>query len=331
MAEQRLPGEFELIARYFAPLAAAAPGALGLTDDAALVDVAPGCRLVVTADALTAGVHFFDTDPPGAIAQKMLRVNLSDLAAKGARPLGYFMTVALAPSVDAAWLEAFVAGLATDQARYGIALMGGDTTATPGPTTLSVTALGQVRAGAFLPRGGAKAGDLIYVSGTIGDGALGLRVLRGELAGLPSALADRLVERYRLPEPRTELGPALAEAGLASACLDVSDGLVADAGHLAETSRLAALIDAARVPLSAPARAALAVDRGLLPVILAGGDDYELLFTVPPAKAAGLPALASRLGLPLAEIGRMAAGAGVQVIDETGREISLATRGYRHF
>ncbi len=331
MAEQRLPGEFELIARYFAPLAAGAPGALGLADDAALVDVEPGCRLVVTTDALIAGVHFFDSDPPREIAQKALRVNLSDLAGKGARPLGYFLTVALSPAVDARWLESFAAGLAADQASYAVALMGGDTAATPGPTMLSVTALGQVRDGHFLPRGGARAGDRVFVSGTIGDAALGLRVLLGELTGLEAGHGEHLVDRYRLPRPRTTLGPALAHSRAARASIDVSDGLVADLGHIADSSGLGATIRAARVPLSAAARAAVRRDPGLWQAVLAGGDDYELLFAAAPERAAEVAPLAARLDVPVAEIGIMEAGTGVRVLDAEGSEIRLAAAGYRHF
>lgn len=330
MAGPRLPGEFELIARYFAPLAHA-PGALGLRDDAALVDVDPGRHLVATTDALVEGVHFLPSDPADRIGRKALRVNLSDLAAKGARPLGYLLTLALSPRVNADWVERLAAGLAADQATYGVSLLGGDTAATPGPTMLSVAALGSVGAGRFLPRGGAADGDRVMVSGTLGDGALGLKALRGGLEHLSGDQRRELIDRYQLPLPRLSLGAALAEEGIASASIDVSDGLVADLGHVAETSGLGARIEAARVPLSPGARTALAADPGLWTDILAGGDDYELLFTAAPGKAAAVAALAERLGLPLTDIGRMKPGPGVRVFAPDGAPMRLAVPGYRHF
>jgi len=327
----RLPPEFALIARYFAPLAAGRPGALGLSDDAALIDVAAGRQLVVTADALVGGVHFLDADPPDLIARKMLRVNLSDLAAMGARPFGYVMTVALPAAIDEPWLASFVAGLAADQAEFDVGLLGGDTAATPGPLTLSVTAFGDVARGAALLRRGARAGDLVLVSGTLGDAALGLRSLRGQLADLPAARRDFLVDRYRLPRPRIALGGALAAQALATAAIDVSDGLVADLGHICETSGLGAVVEAARLPLSAAAAAACAAQPALLQAVLGGGDDYELLFAAPPDAAAALAALAGRLGLPLTVIGRMTEGAGVRVEDAAGLEVRVASAGFRHF
>jgi thiamine-monophosphate kinase len=326
-----LPGEFELIERFFAPLAASAPGALGLRDDAALIDLPPGQQLVVTADALVAGVHFRDDDPADLVARKALRVNVSDLAAKGARPYAYFLTVAFSPSVDAAWVERFAAGLAADQAEYGLALMGGDTTATPGPTTLSITALGLVRDGLFLRRAGAAAGDQVFVSGTVGDGALGLMVLDGRLKGLGEADRRFLIERYQLPRPRPALGLALATERLASAALDVSDGVAADLGHLAEASNLGAVIEAARLPLSPAARAAVAADPSLWAAIVSGGDDYEIMFTGAPDKAGAVAGLARGLDLALTPIGRMEPGKGVRVLDPAGAVMALERTGYRHF
>ncbi len=331
MSPARLPGEFELIERYFAPLAEGAAGAFGLRDDAALVDPSPGCRLVVTADGVIAGVHFHENDPPDLIARKALRVNLSDLAGKGARPLAYFMTVAFGPGVDEAWVAGFAAGLAADQATYGIKLMGGDTAATPGPTTVSITAIGEVRDGYYLRRGGAAAGDVVMVSGTIGDGALGLLAGRGELRGLDEAHRAFLLDRYRLPQPRSALGPALAQAALATAALDVSDGLAADLGHMAAQSRLRATIDVAHLPLSDAAAAALAGDRRLLATILGGGDDYELLVAVPDAGRSAAEDLGDRLGVPLTAIGRLEAGEGVRILDESGEAIALGSTGYKHF
>jgi thiamine-monophosphate kinase len=326
MADSRLD-EFARIARYFAPLAG--PGALGLLDDAALVDTPPGRQLVLTADALVAGVHFLAGDPPDLVARKMLRVNLSDLAAMGAAPLGYLMTTALPATCDEAWLAGFAAGLATDQTAFGITLLGGDSVATPGPATLSVTAIGSVPLGQAVRRGGARPGDLIYVSGTIGDAALGLRAVRGELAGLDPAQHSFLADRYHLPQPRLALGQRLV--GLAHAMLDISDGRVGDLNHLCAVSGVAAVLEAARVPLSPAVRGALARDSALLALILGGGDDYELVFAAPRAADTAIAALAAVLALPITTVGRIESGSGVRVIDTTGRSLTLAAPGYRHF
>jgi thiamine-monophosphate kinase len=324
----RKTGEFERIATFFAPLAAGFPGALGLTDDAAILRPAEGAELVVTTDTIVAGVHYIGDEPPGLVAQKLLRVNLSDLAAKGARPVAYTLNIALPPELEDAWLERFCAGLAADQQRFGIALAGGDSVATPGPVTLTITAFGEIAAGGMLRRSGARPGDRIYVSGTIGDGALGLKVLRGRLAGIAASQRDALVERYRLPQPRVACGARLV--GIAHAAMDISDGLVADLGHIADMSGVAAVVEAASVPLSTAAAAALEIEPEMRDAVLGGGDDYELLFTAPPDAASSIAALAAELGLPLTAIGRIEAGRGVRVVDATGAEIALARAGYTH-
>jgi len=318
-----LPGEFDLIRRYFAPLAEGFPGALGLEDDACTYQPPAGHELVLTADALVEGRHYLASDPADLIARKMLRVNLSDLAAKGAKAIGYLMTTAFGPDIDEPWIAKFTEGLAEDQKTFGVSLMGGDTVATPGPTTLSVTAIGIVPQGKALRRNGAKIGDKLFVSGTIGDGALGLKVLRAALLDLDVAQRDALADRYHLPQPRMKLGVALL--GGAHAAMDVSDGLVADAGHIAEASRCGVIIHADRVPLSVAAQEALAGDLDLLPVILAGGDDYELLFTAPALR----PEWSSEA--QLTAIGEIVAGEGVRVLDRDGNEIALAQRGFQHF
>jgi thiamine-monophosphate kinase len=331
-------GEFELIARYFAPLAEAAPGAQGLRNDAALFDPtgpAGDNSLVLTVDAMVAGVHFLPEDPPQTIGRKLLRVNLSDLAAMGARPRGYLLATAFPRDIDEAWIAAFAAGLAEDQAIFGVALYGGDTVSTPGPLTLSLTAFGEAPKGRALSRATARAGDLVYVSGTIGDGLLGLEVLRGgHIGGLPELAEDHrayLATRYRLPEPRLELGRRLAEDSLASAALDVSDGLAADLGHIAEESGLAAEIEAGAVPLSPAARAVLEAAPERLPELLGGGDDYELLFTVEPGRAGEVAALAVKLDLALTAVGHMAPGRGLRVRDPAGRRVTLTGSGWQHF
>ena len=312
------PAEFGLIARHFRPLAGA--GALDLLDDAAVLAPPPGRELVLAADAMVAGVHFLPDDPPETIGAKLLRVNLSDLAAMGAAPLGYLMTVALPAGTPDAWLAGFAAGLARDQAAYGVALLGGDTSSTPGPITLSLTVLGHVAPGRALRRAGARAGDEVWVTGTVGDGALGLRALRGEVADPDGTLADR----YRLPRPR--LGLALH--GIASAGMDVSDGLVQDLGHLCRAGGVGAVVEAARVPLSAAARAA---GPDWLPTCLTGGDDFELLLAVPPARAEALRAEGVRAGVAVSCIGRFEAEPGVRVLDGNGAGMRFPVGGWSHF
>ena len=325
------PGEFDLIAKYFAPLAAEMPGALGLGDDAAIISPAPGREIVTTVDALTEGVHFLSDDPPGDIARKMLRCNLSDLAAMGARPIGYLMTTALNDRVDEGWLAAFVDGLAQDQREFGIGLLGGDTTSTPGLLSLTVTAFGDVPAGKALRRNGARAGDLVMVSGTIGDGALGLLASCGELGRLDERVREALVMRYRLPQPRLKLGQALVERNLATAALDVSDGLVADLGHICEQSQLSAIMHSANVPLSDAARRVIAVDPDRLPLCLTGGDDYELVFTIDPMKRDEVLALGRELNLPITEIGSTRRGQGVTVLDLDGLPSRIDRTGWQHY
>jgi len=241
-------GEFALIAKLFAPLAKSA-GAFGLLDDVATLLVPQGRELVAKVDAIVEGVHFFRDDPAALVAKKALRVNLSDLAAKGASPIGYLLSLSVAPWCDDDWLTRFAAGLAEDQAKFAISLLGGDTTGTPGALTVSITALGAIEAGRTIRRAGAKAGDLVFVSGTIGDAGAGLALLKREAGPLSPSERETLIGRYRVHEPRLALGQRLI--GMASASLDVSDGLIADLGHIAEVSRVRVSIDAPRIPLSA--------------------------------------------------------------------------------
>ncbi|TVQ29832.1 MAG: thiamine-phosphate kinase [Geminicoccaceae bacterium] len=313
-------GEFELIGELFAPLATD-PAALGLRDDAAVLPATTD-ELVVAKDALVQGVHFLATDPPASVAQKALRVNLSDLAAMGARPVGYLLALVRPPGIDDAWLEGFAAGLAADQARFGLTLLGGDTVKTPGPLVVSLTILGRVAPGTALRRAGARPGDDVWVSGTLGDAALGLHVLQGGWAPADEEAMAYLVERYRRPEPRLALGQALH--GLASACQDVSDGLVQDLGHIAWNSGVAIRVEAPALP-SSPA-AADAPDA--LIQALSGGDDYELVFTAPKDARFRLQALSSEV--PLTRIGRVEPGEGVTVFDADGQPMTLTKRGWSH-
>jgi thiamine-monophosphate kinase len=320
-------GEFERIRRFFAPLAG--PGGLGLVDDAALIDCAPGKRLVVTADAIVAGVHYLPDDPAALVARKLLRVNLSDLAAMGARPRHYVLTTALPAELGPEWLARFAEGLGQDQRRYGIDLLGGDSVGTRGPAVLSLTAIGEVAAGQEVRRSGAQPGDLVWVSGTIGDAFLGLDLLGGAYSDLAPEHRDYLIRRFRLPEPRTELGPRLC--GIARAMIDVSDGLLADLGHICETSRVAAIVELDLLPLSPSARAIVGGDPDIRSRLAAAGDDYELLFAAPAGAAETIAHLSLRLGVPITRIGRIDVGTGVRILNADGHQIPPEATGYRHF
>jgi thiamine-monophosphate kinase len=322
-----LPGEFELIRRYFAPLAG--PGSLKLTDDAAVVDLQPGRSLVATTDTVIAGVHFLADDPPDLIARKALRVNLSDLASMGAEPLGYLLVTALPAGIDENWVAQFSRGLAQDQAEFSIALLGGDTAFTPGPLSLTITALGQVERGKALLRSGAKPGDRVYLSGTIGDSAFGLKLAKGEPLTLSPSEKSSLLDRYRLPQPRLGLGRRLI--GVASAAMDVSDGFAADLGHICQASRVGALVEAAKMPVSPALRSVLEVGEASLVEVATGGDDYELLFTAPAAVELLLGRIATELALPLTAVGEIRREPGVIVLDQNGRAVELGPGGYRHF
>lgn len=333
-----MSGEFDLIRRYFLPLASA-PGALGLSDDAALLGLDPGQELVITTDTIIESVHYLADDPPDSVGGKLLGVNLSDLAAMGAAPLGYVLAVALPTLWGAAqregWLADFARGLASMQTMFRIGMLGGDTVATPGPPCLTVTAFGEVPQGAALRRSGARPGDLVFVSGTLGDAALGLHLQTAGFGREESfAGAAALIERYRWPRPRVDLGVRLR--GLVHGAADVSDGLVADLAHICRASGVAAEIDAARIPLSSPAAALLAVDPGLLPLVLGGGDDYELVFTAPPVNRDAIAAAAAAAAVTVSCIGTIlqsateAAILPVRVVAADG-DLLPGFGGYEHF
>ncbi len=321
-------GEDKLIARFFKPLAQH-PGALSLSDDAAFLTPPPSHDLVLTTDMTVAGVHFFADDPPDTIAQKALRVNLSDLAAKGATPIGALLAISFANNLTEAWIEEFSRGLGKDCVTYSCPLLGGDTTKTPGPLSISITAIGKVPSGKMVKRAGAKAGDLVVVSGTIGDAALGLLASKGDpkLNGLPDA--DALIASYRVPRPRMELAPLLCD--YANAAMDISDGLVGDLGKLAAVSAVSAKIDTQKLPLSTPAYDAVGLAAGYLTAILTGGDDYEVLAAVPEALYAPFAEAAGKVGVPLTAIGRFGAGEGVSVLGPEGQELSFEKASYSHF
>jgi thiamine-monophosphate kinase len=325
-------GEDRLIAKYFKPLARHR-GALGLADDAAVLEPPLGCDVVLKADAIIGGVHFFPDDPADTVAQKALRVNLSDLAAKGATPLGFLLSLALPKDTSEAWLAAFARGLGADAERYGCPLMGGDTDRTPGPTMVSIAAFGSVPHGRMVLRSGAKAGDRVVVTGTIGDAALGVTLRRdknlAERLVLAPPLRDHLSARYLLPEPRNALAEAIRLH--ASAGMDVSDGLVGDLAKLCRASGIAAEVDAALVPLSAAGRAVLAAQPALLETVLTGGDDYEIVCTLAPEQLAPFQAAAQGAGVPVTAIGTVRAGEGVRFLGADGKPLTFARASFSHF
>lgn len=320
--------EHDLIARYFAPLAG--PEGLGLLDDAALLAPTPGHEWVVTADALVAGVHFFADDPAGQIAAKALRVNLSDLAAKAAAPRGFTLSLALPHDIPARWIKAFAKGLGDDMARYGIKLIGGDTVATPGPLSIAITAFGEVARGRMVKRSTARADDIVYVTGTIGDSALGLKCLMKTISPRLSAHHRRyLVSSYRLPEPRLDLREALG--AYASAAMDVSDGLVGDLTKLLAASGHGGAMKLDTIPLSLAARAAVALDADAFVTALTGGDDYEILATVPPKACTAFEQASADAGISVTQIGVVRARAGVAWRDGDGNKVTFTHSAYSHF
>jgi thiamine-monophosphate kinase len=329
-------GEDSLIARYFKPLATD-PGAFGLTDDAAVLN-ALGDDIVVTTDAIVEGVHFLSDDPPQTIAKKALRVNLSDLAAKGATPAGFVLTLALRKvdetKVDEAWLAAFARGLGEDTGAFNCPLLGGDTVSTPGPLMVSITAFGRVAPGKMVHRSGAKPGDHVLVTGTIGDAALGLDILRkGSVATAlanDAVLRDMLVGRYRVPEPRNALASAIRAH--AHAAMDVSDGLAGDLAKLCAASAVSAAIELAAIPLSKAASAALTAGAVTLSEIVSGGDDYEILCTVAPDVLEPFVQAANVSGIAVNRIGTIVAGkAAPKFLDTKGAELALTRTSFSHF
>lgn len=326
-------GEDRLIARYFRPLASH-PGAFGLADDAAIITPPPGCDVVLKTDAVVGGVHFFADDPPDLIAKKALRVNLSDLAAKGASPAGFLLSLALPGSVDASWLEAFARGLGEDAEAYGCPLMGGDTDHTSGPLTVAIAAFGTLPTGSMVRRSGAQVGERVVVTGTIGDAALGLCLRRDPQTAarwrLDPEQSAHLLGRYLLPQPRNALALALRQH--ASAAMDVSDGLAGDLGKLCAVSGVRADIDVERVPLSEAVRTAVAAQPSLIETALTGGDDYEVLATVAPGAVAGLAAAALAAGIALTEIGTVRAeGRGANFLDRAGNALLFKQPSFSHF
>jgi thiamine-monophosphate kinase len=323
--------EDRLIAKFFAPLARD-PGAFGLIDDAAILAPPPGHDVVLKTDAIVGSVHFFPDDPAGKIGRKALRVNLSDLAAKGAKPAGFLMTLALPAGTVDAWLADFAAGLGADVRQYDCPLLGGDTVRSVGTVMVSIAAYGLVPHGTMVRRNGARPGDVVCVTGTIGDAALGLglRLEPGRAAGLAEHARDHLLSRYLLPQPRTALAEPLRSH--ASAAMDVSDGLAGDLAKLCRASGVSARIDADDVPLSDAARAAIAARAGSLETALTGGDDYEIVCTIGPDDVAAFRSAAARAGVEVTVIGRIVAGDDrPRFVDGGGQALSFARPSFSHF
>ena len=327
-ARDTTSAEDRLIARFFQPLATH-PGALGLSDDAAFLTPPPGCDLVLKTDAIVGGVHFFPEDAAHTVASKALRVNLSDLAAKGARPLGFLLSLALPKEIGDDWLEGFAQGLRGDAVLFDCPLFGGDTDRTPGPITISIAMIGSVPEGTMVRRAGAKAGDRVFVSGTIGDAALGVMVQKGKNWQLSGSHRQHLVSRYLLPQPRNALAEALRTH--ASAAMDISDGLAGDFAKLCRASGVAADIEVARVPLSEAAKAVIGADSAMLETALTGGDDYEIVCAVPAIKCASFSAAAKAANVAATEIGEVKAGEGARFLASDGRALTFKRASFSHF
>ena len=324
-----ISAEDRLIARFFGPIATD-PGALGLSDDAAFIKPPPGCDLVLKTDAIVGGVHFFPEDAAQAVASKALRVNLSDIAAKGARPLGFLLSLAIPRDIEEDWLSRFAEGLRGDAVLFGCPLFGGDTDRTPGPVTVSIAMFGSLPEGTMVRRAGAKPGDRVFVTGTIGDAALGV-ALRGKAKTwkLNDTQRQHLLSRYLLPQPRNVLAEAVRNH--ASAAMDISDGLAGDFGKLCRASGVAADIKVASVPLSDAAKAVVAGDTAALELILTGGDDYEIICTVPSGKAESFRAAAKVAGIPVTELGEIKTGEGARFIDAVGNPLVFKRASFSHF
>jgi thiamine-monophosphate kinase len=329
---EKLSGEDDMIQRYFAPFATQ-PGALGLSDDAAFIRPPSGCDLVLTSDAIVGGVHFFPDDAAPSVAGKALRVNLSDLAAKGAKPLGFLLSLALPKDVGDGWLGRFAEGLRGDAVLFGCPLFGGDTVRTSGPIAISIAMFGSVPEGSMVRRAGAKPGDRVFVSGSVGDGALGLALRKKTDLGAAWKLTDaqrwHLVSRYLLPQPRNALAEAVRTH--ASAAMDVSDGLVGDFAKLCRVSVVAADIAIEKVPLSDAAKAVLAAEPAMRETALTGGDDYEIVCTVPPVKAESFRVAAKAANVAVTEIGEVKTGEGVRFMGQDGKPLAFKRASFSHF
>ncbi|MFD2207590.1 thiamine-phosphate kinase [Kiloniella antarctica] len=325
--------EFDLIDSCFAPLSKDYEEAYGLKNDAALISEHPDSSTVVTMDTLIAGVHFFNSDPADDIARKCLRVNLSDLAAMGAKPTAYTLSMAYSDDLNAPWVKSFVRGLDADQQEFSIRLIGGDTVKTHGPLTITITCFGSVPRHRCLKRNTATPGQDIWVSGTLGDSAAGLQILKGEVSFDNQELRDVLVHRYQVPMPRIGLGICLLNDNISNTAMDVSDGLLADLSHITKASKVGATVLEQKLPYSNALKALFSKNETLKMVELAvtGGDDYELLFTADKLYRKKINDLARKLSLKISCIGSINSDKGVSLIEENGNHIHLSKMGWKHF
>ncbi len=333
MTDETLRGEDSIIQEFLAPLASGYPGAFGLRDDCATIVSPPGCELVVKTDPIVEGVHFLPGTAPEDIGWRALAVNVSDLAAKGANPVGYLMAMALPAAPARAWLKRFASGLQEAQLAFGCHLMGGDTDCRPGPLSLCITAFGSVPSGRMVRRGSARVGDQLFVTGTLGDAALGLALLKepalAQWLGLGASQVASMTARFLRPQPRLGLRPLLLAH--ASAAMDLSDGLMKDCGRMCAASDVAAGLEAAALPLSDAVRKAVAADAGWLKTAASAGDDYEILAAVPAAGVADFTAKAAILDFPVARIGQIRQGAGVRMHQPDGADMTFERTGWDHF
>lgn len=335
MAERKSSagGEAHIIETYFAPLARALPGAFGLKDDCAALQPPPGTDLVVKTDPVREGVHFPPDADPADVAWKALAVNASDLAAKGATPSAYLIALSFPSAPRASWLKRFAAGLAEAQTSFGLVLAGGDTDRAPGPVSVAVTMLGFLPAGRMIRRDGARPGDTVWVTGTLGDSALGLDLVREPLAairlGLLSNQCDEVMARYDRPAPRLAARDLLLSH--ARAAMDLSDGLLKDAGRMASAAGVAIELSRDALPLSPAVRRAVERDPAYWAKVVAHGDDYEVLFTAPPSAAKAIRSAAASLPFAVTEIGTVKKGSGVTIHDGAGKPITFDTSGWDHF
>ena len=323
------PNEFDLIEELFVPLAKAHAGAAELKDDCATLSVSRGYEALYSMDTLVEGVHFYKDDPANLIAKKLLRVSLSDLAASGGVSKGYLLALSLPADISFEWLQLFASGLSEDQVEYDVTLLGGDTTSTVGPLTLSLTAVGEVPTGQAVRRSGAQTGDDIYVTGTIGDAAIAFRLF--EHIGREAAYNKfpALCDRYVLPQPRTALGPLMI--GIVSACVDVSDGLFADLGHICDASGVGARVFQADIPLSSGVSSILEEKQEYWPSVFGGGDDYELLFSAVSGKKEIVQRLGEKAGVSVTRIGSFVSEGGISILDSDGKRLIIENTGWKHF
>lgn len=320
--------EFSFIERYLSPLTFGKSEALSLQDDAAIIPCRPGYDTIITKDAIAEGTHFFKDDSPYDIARKLVRVNISDLAAKGATPYCCFLALILPNNSNEKWLQEFTSGLKNDLEEFGCFLAGGDTTAHNGGLVLTLTALGHVPTGKTILRKGAVSGDIIFTTGTIGDSYLGLEILKGNYKILSRQAKEYSQKRYFIPEPRINIGKELLN--IATSAADISDGLLADLENICKASNVGAEITLSKIPFSSAALEAINIDNNFLIKAIAGGDDYELIFTAPAHMENKISEISQKTGIKITKIGKITAGYGVKTIGDNNQSIVINNKGYRH-